>query len=76
MKKTEFRIRAAVLLGLISISVLSGCATDQKPPADTLTKKEFRVLYPRQYLDSLDPSEQRDVEDRVREEQWRREGKR
>jgi hypothetical protein len=43
--------------------------------SEGLSSQEFRILYPRKYFDALDPLERREVERRMREEYWRKEGK-
>jgi hypothetical protein len=76
MRNARFRSTAATLAAALSVSLFGGCATDRERRTETLTSEEFRILYPRQYLDSLDPSERLNVERRMMEEELRRGKKR
>jgi len=57
MKNLPARCVASMLTCLLSVSLLAGCATEHNSKPDSLSPQEQRVLYPRQYLDSLPPSE-------------------
>jgi hypothetical protein len=60
------------MVAALSASFLVGCATSQERRTETLSSEEFRMFYPRQYLDSLDPLERRDEDRRMMEEELKR----
>lgn len=68
MRNPRLRATAAILVATLSVSLWVGCATNQEHRP--LSSEEFRILYPRQYLDSLDPWERRDMERRMMEEDF------
>jgi hypothetical protein len=57
-----------MLVAALSVSLLVGCATNQERRPETLSSEEYRMLYPSQHFDSLDPWERRDLERRMMEE--------
>lgn len=76
MRNLRFGSNVAALVVALNVSLLVGCATNQYRRTKTLSSEEYRYLYPRQYFNSLDPLERREVEDQMRQEDWRNEGKR
>ena len=76
MTNARFRSATVALAAALGAGLLFGCATSKESQTETLSREEFRFLYPRQYLDSLDPLERRDAEHRMMEDELRRERKR
>ena len=58
-----------MFLVALCVSVFVGCATHERQPM-TVSREEMRVLYPREYLDSLDPWERQAVERRMIEDDF------
>jgi len=56
-----------MFLAAITVSVFVGCASPHGQ-SKTLSGEEMRALYPREYLDSLDPWERQGVERRMIED--------
>lgn len=77
MKNATVPSIVAALLGLMCVSLIVGCATEKEHRSETISEQQFRTLYPRRYLQSLDPYEREYVERRMAEEERRteREGK-
>jgi hypothetical protein len=71
MKKSRFCSAVLILVSVVTINVLVGCATDKAPQTETLSKEEFRRLYPRQYYESASPSERQEMDRQEQEKQWR-----
>ena len=70
MRNARLCSTAATVVGAVSICFLVGCVTSQERQREMLSREEFRILYPRQYYDSLDPLERRAIERRLMEEEW------
>ena len=73
MRDASFRSIVAALIALLSVGLLTGCATHQENASKGLSEDQYRFLYPRKYLDSLDPAEREELERRVMWDEMRRE---
>lgn len=65
----------ATLVSVTCVSLILGCAAKNERRSETLSEQELRILYPRQYLKSLDPFEREYVERRMAEEEREGRGK-
>jgi hypothetical protein len=72
IRNPRFCSAVATLVAAMGASFLVGCATSQERRPETLSSDEFRMFYPRQYLDSLDPLERRNEDRRMMEEELKR----
>lgn len=75
MTNIRFRSAAGALVALSILGFLLSCATNQEHATERRSTEELRVLYPHQYLDSLDPWERNDEEGRMMENRSSRQKK-
>ena len=61
-------------LALIICCLAAGCATRQAYTGDGMSEERFRFLYPREHYNSVDSSQQRELEQQSLREQaeWQR----
>lgn len=64
-------ICAAIIAATVGLGLLAGCATD-RGEAGPWTYRDLKDLYPRRYLESVDPWERRHVELQIVEEEMKK----
>ena len=72
MRNSHFRLSLAVVATLFGTSLLAGCATEQPYAHESLSDQEYRFLYPRQYSDSLNSSDRKEVEQGMQQDEVKR----
>lgn len=70
MKSPPVRSTALRLVSALSFSLLVGCVNNQERRPEKLSSKEFRFLYPRKHLDSLESWERSEAERRMMQEDF------
>jgi hypothetical protein len=65
------------LIAIISLNLLAGCATRPERRTEDMSSHAYEYGHPRQYYESLDPMERRDLERQMDQEQrWQQEAER